>query len=165
MNNVSEYIEKSIKEYKMESNKSIKFDYNILRSKNITTTKNNIKKIYDLYLDYKREKKNFNSILDKDGSQKYKTIEQYNKNIKQRAYQIVSSSQELANIAVDICYVIHPNDTKSFVWNVFGEEILDNIKANSETNICFIPFEDNLGNIDFLGEKYSMMEVSYDKNI
>lgn len=165
MNNVSNYMEETIRQSKFESNKDNEYDHNILRSKNVSTTKSNVKKIYDLYLEYKKEKRNFSSIVDQDGSQIYKTIEQYNKNVRQRAYKIVSNSQELANIVVDICYVVHPNDSKSFAWNVFGEEIILNIIENSTTKY-YAPFEDCSGSIKFLGETYSMMEIFInDKNI
>jgi hypothetical protein len=65
----------------------------------------------------------------------------------------------LANLAISICYEIHPNDNKTFAWGVFGEEIINNVYKNRQT-IVKIPFVDDFGNIEWLGNKYSSKEIN-----
>lgn len=155
MNNVSRYMESSIRQIKSHANNAFsKKNVKILQNKRIRANKENIKNIYSLYEKYKKEKRNFLEITDKDGTQKYKTAEQYNKSIRQMAYEFVSDGSEIANIAVDICYTIHPNDNKSFAWNVFGDEIVENVIKNKQDD-CKVPFLHEFGEIDFLGNKYS----------
>ena len=159
MNEVCRYMEVSVKQLKSKVNKVAPDKIvKILQSKSIHANTDNIKKLYDLYLEYKKEKRNFSTITDDKGSFKFKTIEQYNKNIRQRAYQIISNGSELANAAIDICYTIHPKDNKSFAWNVFGKEIVENVKGNRQ-DLCFIPFADDNGDIEFLGGNYTSTEI------
>ena len=56
--------------------------------------------------------------------------EQYNKAIRSEALSISSSLPELVNLAVAICYELYPSDRKSFLWSVFGDGVIDNIKNN-----------------------------------
>ena len=87
-------------------------------------------------------------------------MEQYDKAIRNEAYNGISSNiQELANLALTICYEIHPSDNKSFAWNVFGEGIVENVRKNRQNKVL-VPCLDNHGDIEYLGEKYSMIEIS-----
>jgi hypothetical protein len=161
MNKICWHMEKSVKQLKEGMNKNApEYIVDLLQNKYVKTNKNNIKLLYDLYLEYKKEKRNFATIVDDSGTNKYKTIEQYHKHIRQKAYSIINNGAELANIAVDICYKIHPNDNKSFAWNVFGKEIVDNIKENRQDN-CFMLKDDKYGEIEFLGGRYSRVEIDF----
>ena len=137
----------------------------ILKNKNIITDKKKYKKLYDLYKIYKSGKRNFSNIDSGSESFKFRTIEQYNKYIRLKASEISSNGSELANMAVDICYVIHPTDNKNFVWQIFGNEIIENIILNKQ-EFCSVPFRDKGGTIDYLGDKYSMfnIEINNDEN-
>jgi hypothetical protein len=131
----------------------------LLKNHDIITDPDKYKRLSDLYDIYKSEKHHFQKIINKNTGQPYKTIEQYNKVIKQEALKISSNQSELANLAVDICYIAHPKDNKNFAWNIFGEAIVENILLNKQ-NICKVPFLKKDGDIEYMGEKYQMMEIN-----
>ena len=135
----------------------------ILKNHDIITNKKRYKKLYDLHKIYKSGKKNFSTIESNGGFYKFNTIEQYNKYIRQKAEEISSNGSELANLAVDICYITHPNDNKNFVWQIFGNEITENILKNKQEE-CHTPFLNKKGDIKYLGERYSMYEINIDDN-
>jgi hypothetical protein len=166
MNKIAWYMEGKIKQLKLELLKK-PTDENILILKNHSyyTDKKKYKKLYDLYKLYKSGKRNFAIFNDDENSggintsNKFKTIEQYNKFIRQKAEEISSDGIELANLAVDICYVTHATDSKNFVWQIFGNEIVENILQNKQED-CFVPFLNKKGDIKYLGEKYSMHSIN-----
>lgn len=92
----------------------------------------------------------------------YNTYEQYYATLNRRAYEEISNnSTELANLAVRLCYVEKGKKAKSFVWDCFGEEVLDNIiayerkkSADGEVAAVF-PVRSDDGEIEYLGKKYA----------
>lgn len=78
----------------------------------------------------------------------------YNK-YKEMCYEVVNNEQALANIAVRLCYENHPNKSKKFIWQIASDGILLNIK---QTKIS-LPKRDESGQLEYLGRKYSMVEV------
>lgn len=50
------------------------------------------------------------------------------------------------------------------MWDIFGNQIIENLKANS-TEPIYLPVLDENGKIDYLGKKYSLMEVNVDGEI
>jgi hypothetical protein len=118
-----------------------------------------LKNLYDIYKKYKSEKRNFRHIRSNNGEETYRTIEQYNKSIRHLAYAISNNIQELANLAVVICYEAHPSDSKTFAWGVFGEGIIQNIEKNKQEK-CFVPFQSDDGDINFMGKNYRTFEIN-----
>lgn len=161
MNNLSKFMENRVKQIKVELKcENIKEYNHILIDKDIPFDSEKYRQLDMLHRFYKKGKRNFSNILDLDGSRKYKTIEQYNKYIRQEAYKISSNGSELANLAVVICYrEDNTNDNRSFVWQIFGNDIVKNIYKNRKED-CFVPFLDKGGNIEYLGEKYSMFKLN-----
>jgi len=171
MNSLCKYMESEIKEIK----NVILNDYNddllmILKNNKIKTDREKLKKLYDLYKIYKSEKRNvskYNSVSENKYS--FKTIDQYHKHIRKLANEVSNDGSELANLAVDICYTVHKNDNKMFLWGVFGDDVLENIKMNVNQDV-FVPFYDKAGDIEYLGNKYSMKKINvenkyYDRDL
>ena len=49
--------------------------------------------------------------------------------INEKAYRTISSkSSELADLAILCVYTVLGKNSKSFLWNVFGQEVVDTIK-------------------------------------
>jgi hypothetical protein len=164
MNKLCAYMEESIKEIK-EAQHNISSDeiLMIIKDHEVDTDKDKLKKLYEVYKRYKSQKRNFANIkLDESGSDdclKFKTIEQYNKYIRQECLKVSNNVSELANLAIDICYTLYPSDNKNFVWNIFGEEIVNNVMKNRQEKI-YVPFKDDSGDIKFLGSYYSLVEIN-----
>ena len=158
MNVLCKYVENEVKELKTIDYKNINEELILLlKNKEIKTDPEKIKKLYSLYKKYKEEKNNINSY--NDSTYNFKTMDQYNRKVRLDADEISSNGSELANLAVDICYIIHPNDNKTFLWGVFGDDLLENIKTNSQKDVK-IPFIDKNGDIEYLGNLYSMKKIN-----
>lgn len=78
----------------------------------------------------------------------------YNKYAKM-CREVCPDRKELANIAVYLCYVKYPSKPSKFMWKVAGEGILLNIRQHN----IFLPKRDDNGILEYLGKRYSMMEV------
>lgn len=92
----------------------------------------------------------------------YNTYEQYYATLNRRAYEEISNnSAELANLAVQLCYIDKGKKAKSFVWDCFGEEALNNIIAEKRKNsadgevMAVFPTRNDDGEIEYLGKKYA----------
>lgn len=157
MNRICNYMESKIHEIKTLTYAD---NMRVMKSRLQTgnpTNKERYQKLYDLYRQY-RSKKNF--LVGENDEKKFKTAEQYNKYIRQIAYQISSDSEDLANWSVEICYETHKNDNKTFVWHVFGSDIINNLyKKHRNKTVCYLPFIDDDGPIEFLGKRYSMQAI------
>jgi hypothetical protein len=161
VNRISRYMRSQVSEIKrsrkMGTNEEI---LHILKDNDIEIDKGKLKQLHNLYKRYKSEKRRLFHIRDMDGEQIYKTLEQYNKAIRHEAYVGISSNiRELANLALTICYEIHPGDNKTFAWNVFGEGIVQNVFKNRQKKL-FVPILDEKnGTIEYLGRMYSRVEI------
>jgi hypothetical protein len=157
-NKVCFFIENKVKEIKVASKNSNKPNVMILQDSSIPFDSERYKKMFDLYKKYKSEKRSFANLLNGNGEEMFKTIEQYNKYIKNEAYKISSDICELANLAVNICYISVESDNKQFVWQIFGDGVVKNINKNRQEKIM-APFYDENGDIEYLGTKFSMFEI------
>ena len=70
--------------------------------------------------------------------------------------KLCSNKEKLCDYVIFVFYNKFEKQSKSLLWNIFGEEILNNVKARSKT-VCF-PIKDENG-IEYLGEKYILKEV------
>ena len=75
-----------------------------------------------------------------------------------------SSMEVLANILIDICY--NSNKSKTFAWDIAGEQIFQNVVKNNNNMICY-PIKDDNGDIDFCGNKFSlhMQKIGGDSDV
>jgi hypothetical protein len=68
----------------------------------------------------------------------------------------------LANILVKLGYEKYPSRDKKFAWNMAGEGIVANIKQVPNLTL---PKRDPDGKFEYLGRRYSMVEVSTEEII
>jgi len=164
-NNISKYMQKKVKEIKQNSkHKNIESNIKILKSPDFEIDKVKLDKLYTIYKKYKSGKRNFDSIKEDNGENRYKTLEQYCKSIRQEALLISSNICELASLAVTICYELHTSDNKSFAWMVFGDGLIENIISNRQDKLK-VPFLDKGGDITYLGEKYIKKQIVMGEDI
>ena len=79
-------------------------------------------------------------------------------------YNICSNKVELCNYFVHIMYNKFHNKSKSLLWAICGDQILDNLKKR--TNIAHIPIEVQNGDgFEYLGKFYRLQEGVLDDNI
>ena len=73
----------------------------------------------------------------------------------QECDMVCPNSNVLSNIIVDLCYGSNKNNT--FVWDVMGEQIYQNVLKNSNNKLS-IPIKDENGDIEFYGERFALCE-------
>jgi uncharacterized protein YktA (UPF0223 family) len=159
MNKICHHMEKSVSEIKIKSkSKTTDEIVDILKDVNmeVENLDEKIKKMSSLYDKYKKFKKTMTIISESGEENRANTIEQYNKILRQQAFTISTNMAELANIAIAVCYV--DNKDSGFVWNLFGEGLVENIKKTCSDNIL-LPFLDGNGDVEYMGNKYSMKQI------
>lgn len=164
MNKVCRFMEKSVKVIKFDMRaRSKKFNISLLKTSKYEFDEQKFKKLYKLYEEFKTGKRNFANIKNNSGERSYRTLQHYNIYIRNKATKISNNMQELANLAVEICYVKHPGDGKNFLWSIFEDGLLANITENKQKE-NFIPLVSDTGDIDYLGKKYSLQKIDVEKN-
>jgi hypothetical protein len=167
MNKICHHMEKSIKQIK-ESKKIEDADdrnniINLIKDPNLNVENldEKLKAMDSLYRKYKKYKQVLAITSDDGFEEKFKTIDQYNKYIRQQAYSISSNISELANLAIAVSYVGRLD--RGFAWNLFGNGIVQNIIKGKQEHIM-IPFLSDDGDIDYLGNRYSLFEIFLKNN-
>lgn len=160
MNKVCRHMEKNIKCIKCDSckpdNQKI---FEKLYNTNIVLNNDNLEKIKMT----KQEYDNFKKTKQLKTSE-FATYEQYYKFLRNKCLQEISSNiQELANLAVYICYCLHPAKPKDFCWDVFGGGIVENLKEKHPT--ARVPKLSPIGDVEYLGEKYTFVDFDYNANL
>lgn len=133
----------------------VEFDREILKSDAVYSKEeyDAIKELYDEYgksllLISKGRKQNETTSEDVE----FRVV-QLKESFMDNCLSICPNSEILANIVVDICY--SSNKSKSFAWDIAGDEIFENVLKKNGGKIQF-PVKDENGDIEFCGEKFSL---------
>ncbi len=78
---------------------------------------------------------------------------------KSQLADISSNLSELANYAVHLSYIKHPNKSKNFCWVITEEGLMLNLEKNREMNIMFPVETFDRNDIEYLGHYYRMEEL------
>ncbi len=155
MNRISRYMRTSVKLINRYSTKSSKeVDYNLLINAEIPVDDEKLAQM----VEYMEEYRDFKKILRNNLCTQYSSIEAFSSYLRKKAYTNISSNEsELANYAVLATYGGKITMVE-FPWKVFPTGMTENIIRNSSDPIM-IPFPDDNGDIDYLWQKYKMVEV------
>ena len=138
------------------SRKDNGFNYELYKSNDeYTPTNSEVKGIVNLYQEYKKAIKNKDDSGDKE-NKKNSSIEIFDE-IKMSASEIIANKQYLTNVLVDLAYKKN-KISKSFVWSMVGEVIIDNLLSKNNYIIEY-PKRDSGGDIRFNGEKFKMTKL------
>lgn len=154
MNRICRYMESQLKEIKnitkCDNNEML---FNKLYNTNIELDESKL----ELMLVKKKEYEDFKKSKQLKDSE-FSNYEQYYKFLRNDCLEKISSNlQELANLAVYICYKLNPTKQKNFCWDVFGSGIVDNLKEKNK--IANVPVKDDNGDIEYLYDKYSIIGI------
>lgn len=159
MNNICRYMEKEVKEIKINVNKkNPEYIFNILFNKNISITQDQIEEMEKVYKKYKRSKTKNKTITDSISTEQGETPVSANLIDSLDLDYISDDIQRLANLAVYVNYYLYPTSPKNFCWDLFGEGIVLNIYDNSN-KVFNIPVLDCNGKIEYMGKRYENKEV------
>lgn len=164
MNNICRYMEKRIKEIKINAKKpSPDYIFDIIFNKNIEITESQINEMEKVYKAYRKSKSQSNNIsndnVDFDG-ENINII--FKEDLSSLDFDYISDDiQRLANLAVYVNYYLYPKSPKNFCWDLFGEGIVLNIYDNSN-KMFTLPLLSDDGEIEYMGKKYKNKEVNID---
>lgn len=156
MNRIAWYIENEFKDVKLKVSKSDGFDINILKTKKKYSVSLE-KKLKDLYKEYKKHQRQYMETDGKTDKQcdRVKCREMFLEKFKREALELCPNLEELCNVLIDCFY--NTNEKKQFVWDIAGEQIIENLLNKNDRKYCF-PVKDDNGDIDWKGYKFKMRE-------
>ena len=166
MNLISRYMEDSLKNVRTnKSNISKTFDYSVLLSKSFKTpSKNDIEKVKLLYKEYKSLKRSLRNGHNEYDESNYSSVEEIFKYIRLKAYSAINSNErELSDILVYCVYEILGTQSKGFMWNCFGKDVVDNIKERKKDKFVRIPMPSKNGNIKYLWKNYGNFIINIEE--
>lgn len=143
LNNVSHYMETKLREIKINRRKKEIIMDNIFDE--IVFDQNKLKELKKLYKEYRNHKKSkINVVCD--------NFDQFISFLHRKAIKISNNSRELALMALSI--------NMRFAFLVFGDEIVETL-LNKNNGIVNVPMLDNKGLIEYMGEKYKLIQYNF----
>lgn len=100
-----------------------------------------------IMMESKRNKKNKDSVSDR--------LSNLCQLCKEEILSVNCDNNEVCDIVLDVCYL--SEKSKQFVWETFGEEIVENL-LEKKNRIVKFPIQNEFGNINYNGKKFSMCE-------
>lgn len=158
MNSLSYYVESTEFENKWSSNKDKKFDHTIYKSlTNDELSRTDKKKIKSLVGYYNQDYNNMMRYIKENNITDYKEVfVNLDEKLMNDCLSICSNVEIVSNYIIDLSYNDYKNKGKMAMWNVFGEQIIENIKSKA-THIRVPMLDDN--GTEYLGKKYSLKEI------
>lgn len=105
---------------------------------------------------------NCKNIAENEKENEVATFDQYKRLLKEEIVEYFVSSEKIANIAVEYAYVRNKRNSKSFIWELFGRYLVDNIITNTkkagEKSSVILSEKD--GDINYLHNTYREFEIS-----
>jgi hypothetical protein len=156
MNRICHYMEKEIDNIKIQIKES-NFDYRILLNPEYDISKEKVDKMSILYRRYASRKKSDFDTFEEGEPQEVDVMRE----IENEALETISNNElELSNLAVYVCYEKYPKRSKAFLWKFFGGEgIIQALMGKSVNKEVLIPVLDGFGDIEYLGNKYSLRRI------
>lgn len=153
MNRLCHMVEREFDGYIHSLNSNIEFDYTILKS-GVEYKESTKQQIYNIYKQYLEEYQRFvisskQTRLDSDEVSIYKTM--LLENYRRKCTEICPNEVELCDILIDLCY--SKTNSKKFVWDISGEQIVRNLLVYKDNKYTFCVKDDD-GNIEYAGKKY-----------
>ena len=145
------------------------FDYTVLLSKYFTPNDKEMlfkvrKAISDAFCVYNNRIRNFKEekdmfLYDKDYLDEVERsiFHSVEKELFDNLLCISNNTQDIANYSIYCFYNYFKNKTKSWMWELFGDNILLNLKEKASS--VLVPIIDENG-IEYLGKTYSLQKVS-----
>jgi len=155
MNKICKYLERNIKEIK-DTLRQDDFDWKILIN-DLNTNYVKVMFMIEIIEKYKlfKSKKRI-----KDDYRNFDALDIYIAYLRDLCFSLISADvQELASLGVYCTYKLKKGP-KEFVWKLFPEGIIQNLKSNNDKNIYSFPVKSPNGDIKYLWKTYSLKNFS-----
>lgn len=139
------------------------FDYHILMSKNEinkkSATYNEVIRILTRYFSDFRSIQYQNVVNDTfiTGAFEYENVYPFLYSIlKNQLFDVCSNEEELCDTVIYVTYEKFPSKDRDFLWSIFGERIIENMRSKAEKIWIVSESEDGK---EYLGNKYKLIGV------
>lgn len=164
MNKICHYMEENLSEIaRYRSRKTSDKIFNLIYSGDDRTfDEEDVEYMNKAYLEFKKVQSSYRKSKKNDFddfNSPIHSIDNEIKVIRENIFDNISKSLKYqCDLAIYVSYELYPSRTKDFCWEIFGSQILENIKHNSSTPAS-IPVPSDNGTIEYLGKYYEPMEV------
>ncbi len=153
MNLICRRIEKLAKEVSDRA-KLDEFDYTILKYKGVEYGKAERRKVINEVKKFLQARKESAVAADCTAEQSeymwgYLDSGEYTESM---LIKVLPDMRVTVNVLVDYFYRDNPRKSRDLLWGVFGKYLLNNLKGDTVS----LPLPDNNGEIEYLGDKYSI---------
>lgn len=154
MNKICHKFEDVFDGYFSKNSTKQSFDYGFMSS-DATYTKSQFTALKTLYDDYTQRLKGYmvGSAYSRNDSEAPIRLSSDKKFFRRDCDMVCPNSAVLCNILLDLCY--KKEGSKKFVWDMSGEEIINNLLKQNDMKISY-PVEDINGDIEYCGERFSI---------
>ena len=150
---------------KRYKNDTEKFDYNLMKSDCSVTldsrSRRKIKALHEVYNNTVQHLQKQMSGGESFGSQHFSSSGELLSIIQNRfleqCIEICPSMEILTDNMIDLLYC--SNKSRMFIWNMCGEQIIENMLRRNDYHIQF-PIKSDFGEFEYLGEQYEMINVN-----
>ena len=154
MNRICHMLENEFDGLKYHISKS-EFDKHILMT-NKSIKKSLIKDVLNVYEEYKNE-----TYAYVNGGNQSDDKTQFEEKYREKIFAICNNEEDLANILVSELY--DTSNSKHFVWAMCGEYLVNKLLKDNDYKIKY-PIEDENGDIEWNGTRYSITEERIDED-
>ena len=167
MNKICHYMENELKEIKLSKSHTPTDVLDMMYSiRGREFEKQHIDLMNKFYFEYKNVRKELKTKeffnLDGETNIAIPNISMYCSVLRKSISEKIKADIDyVTDLALYVCYEIFPSRTKSFVWDLFGNQIIRNLKKHKQSHIA-IPVLDDSGEIEYLGNHYRLQEINVD---
>lgn len=141
-----------------------KFDFNIMKSDCVvkldSRSRRKIKALHEVYnntIQYLQTQLNHNDSFSSQRSSYGELLNTVRYRFFEQCVEICPSIEILTDNIIDLLYC--SNKSKMFIWDMCGEQIIENLLRRHDYNIQF-PVRSSFGEFEYLGEQYEMINVN-----
>ena len=163
MNKICYIFENEFKNIRHKVKDSKDFDYRIYRSNNRKVKDEIFKEIEKVFKEYLKELKDDRNIYDRRYDLKDYNEEDIMKDFtiidlyKEKLYKVCPDKYILCNALLDLTYGKNGSN-KNIVWNICGEQIINNLLSKNDNKYTILVKDDN-GNVEWNGNRFSEKQV------
>lgn len=169
MNKICRFMEKSLTHIRTNTHTSVELIHQMQHDPDTQFADSDIEKMDDYFSRYRKAKlkkqKIAQSVDSTNGGDKQSRIsatsfDQFCSMLRKEIVQNIDGDMKyIVDLAIHCCYIRFRSRPKAFVWDLFGNQIVENLREKSAGTIT-VPFlDEENGTLPYLGKKYSLLEV------
>lgn len=171
MNKICHYMEKNLQEIKRKRRE--KTPYHLIELMHCNPNRKfkecDVDYMNECYIRYKNEKEEFRNMHLADFGESTSAINNFSQFTSHLRQEIIDKLNHdimyICDLALYVSYELYSSRTKDFCWDLFGNQIIANLKKNSNC-LAKVPVLDNEnGTISYLGKNYKLSEVNINDSL